>query len=82
MTRSKHSKAPVPEAAAIFFPVAAIGACLANVPQESGIAHGVTLHLDPAQKAMLPELLQRATSFPVTEITHQASSRAPRRACW
>ena len=85
MTRSKHSSTSVPEVAAIVFPVVAIGASaggldpivafLANVPQESGIAYVVIQHLDPTQKAMLPELLQRATSIPVTEITHQAELR-------
>ncbi|MEG2033710.1 MAG: chemotaxis protein CheB, partial [Janthinobacterium sp.] len=85
MTRNKHSKMPVPDVATIVFPVVAIGASaggldpivafLANVPQESGIAFVVIQHLDPTQKAMLPELLQRATSIPVTEITHQAELR-------
>ena len=85
MTRSKYSNTSVPEVATIVFPVVAIGASaggldpivafLANVPQESGIAYVVIQHLDPTQKAMLPELLQRATSIPVTEITHQAELR-------
>ena len=83
MTRSKHSKAPAPEVAAIDFPVVAIGASaggldpiiafLTNVPPDSGIAYVVIQHLDPTQKAMLPELLQRATSIPVTEITQRAA---------
>ncbi|WP_219114295.1 hypothetical protein [Janthinobacterium sp. UMAB-56] len=38
MTRSKHSKAPAHEVAAIDFPLVAIGAFLVNVTQESGIA--------------------------------------------
>ncbi|PLY41988.1 hypothetical protein CSZ94_12660 [Janthinobacterium sp. ROICE36] len=38
MTRSKHSNAPAHEVAAIDFPLAAIGAFLVNVTQESGIA--------------------------------------------
>ncbi|MDQ4625690.1 chemotaxis protein CheB [Janthinobacterium lividum] len=75
----------VPEAPTIGFPVVAIGASaggldpivafLTHVPLESGIAYVVIQHLDPTQKALLPELLQRATSIPVTEITHQASLR-------
>ncbi|WP_454775669.1 chemotaxis protein CheB [Janthinobacterium tructae] len=83
MTRSKHSKAPAPEVAAIDFPVVAIGASaggldpiiafLTHVPPESGIAYVVIQHLDPTQKAMLPDLLQRATSIPVTEITQRAA---------
>ena len=82
MTRSKHSKAPAHEVAAIDFPVVAIGASaggldpivafVTNVSPQSGIAYVVIQHLDPTQKAMLPELLQRATSIPVTEITQRA----------
>jgi flavorubredoxin len=30
--------------------------------QNSGLAYVVVQHLDPTQKALLPELLQRATS--------------------
>ncbi len=91
MITSKRSKASsdslptVPEASVISFPVVAIGASaggldpivafLAQVPQESGIAYVVIQHLDPTQKAMLPELLQRATSIPVSEITHQMQLR-------
>ncbi|WP_058051236.1 chemotaxis protein CheB [Janthinobacterium sp. Ant5-2-1] len=81
--RSKTSPASQPaEAPTIGFPVVAIGASaggldpivafLTHVPQESGIAYVVIQHLDPTQKALLPELLQRATSIPVTEITQQA----------
>jgi two-component system CheB/CheR fusion protein len=75
----------VPEAPTIGFPVVAIGASaggldpivsfLTHVPLESGIAYVVIQHLDPTQKALLPELLQRATSIPVTEITHQTTLR-------
>lgn len=82
MTRSKHSKAPAHAVATIDFPVVAIGASaggldpivafLTNVSPQSGIAYVVIQHLDPTQKAMLPELLQRATSIPVTEITQRA----------
>ncbi|MFM2088945.1 MAG: hypothetical protein RLZZ237_3814 [Pseudomonadota bacterium] len=85
MTSSNNNHLPAPDAAAAAFPVVAIGASaggldpivafLANVPQESGIAYVVIQHLDPTQKAMLPELLQRATSIPVVEIAHQAELR-------
>src|SRR5471032_734892 len=85
MTHRKHSTASGTAAAPIIFPVVAIGASaggldpivafLANVPQESGIAYVVIQHLDPTQKAMLPELLQRATSIPVMEITHHMEMR-------
>ncbi|WP_426075893.1 chemotaxis protein CheB [Janthinobacterium sp. PSPC3-1] len=91
MITSKRSKASpdslptVLEPSIISFPVVAIGASaggldpivafLAQVPQESGLAFVVIQHLDPTQKAMLPELLQRATSIPVSEITHQTQLR-------
>ena len=38
---------------------------LANVPAASGLAYIVVQHLDPIHKAMLAELLQRATAMPV-----------------
>ncbi len=37
------------------------------VPPKSGVAYLVVQHLDPTQKAMLAELLQRVTPMPVTE---------------
>jgi two-component system CheB/CheR fusion protein len=42
---------------------------LANVPAGSGLAYIVVQHLDPTHKAMLVELLQRATVMPVREAT-------------
>jgi two-component system CheB/CheR fusion protein len=39
------------------------------VPVPSGLAYIVVQHLDPTHKAMLAELLQRATSMPVREVT-------------
>jgi len=42
---------------------------LAHVPVPSGLAYVVVQHLDPTHKAMLAELLQRATSMPVREVT-------------
>ncbi len=42
---------------------------LAHVPVPSGLAYIVVQHLDPNHKAMLTELLQRATSMPVREAT-------------
>ena len=38
-----------------------------QVPLESGVAFLVVQHLDPTQKAMLAELLQRVTPMPVRE---------------
>ena len=42
---------------------------VANVPVASGLAYVVVQHLDPTHKAMLTELLQRATTMPVREAT-------------
>jgi two-component system, chemotaxis family, CheB/CheR fusion protein len=57
------------------FPIVGIGASagglealeqlLKNVPEKSGMAYVVVQHLDPTQKGMLPELLQRITSMKV-----------------
>ena len=38
-----------------------------QVPVKSGVAFLVVQHLDPTQKAMLAELLQRVTPMPVRE---------------
>jgi two-component system, chemotaxis family, CheB/CheR fusion protein len=42
---------------------------LAHTPPDSGLAYVVVQHLDPTHKAMLVELLQRATAMPVREAT-------------
>ncbi|MGA2190939.1 MAG: chemotaxis protein CheB, partial [Steroidobacteraceae bacterium] len=42
---------------------------VANVPRASGLAYVVVQHLDPTHKAMLTDLLQRATAMPVREAT-------------
>jgi two-component system CheB/CheR fusion protein len=57
------------------FPIVGIGASagglealeqfLKNVPEESGMAYVVIQHLDPTQKGMLPELLQRISRMKV-----------------
>ncbi len=59
------------------FPVVGIGASagglealehfLAKVPANSGMAFVVIQHLDPTQKAVVSELLQRVTAMPVCE---------------
>jgi chemotaxis response regulator CheB len=38
---------------------------LKNVPENTGMAYVVVQHLDPTQKGMLPELLQRITPMKV-----------------
>ncbi|MFO7619693.1 MAG: chemotaxis protein CheB [Bacteroidales bacterium] len=61
------------------FPVVAVGASagglealeqfLSNVPVSSGMAYVVIQHLDPTQKGMLPELLQRITGMQVFQVS-------------
>jgi two-component system CheB/CheR fusion protein len=48
----------------------AIEQFLEHVPPLSGLAYVVVQHLDPTQKAMLAELLQRVTAMPVHEATN------------
>jgi len=60
------------------FPIVCIGASaggleafeqfLSNVPKDSGMAYIVIQHLDPTQKGMLPELLQRVSSMEVLQV--------------
>jgi two-component system CheB/CheR fusion protein len=49
--------------------LAALEQFLERVPPRSGLAYVVVQHLDPTQKAMLAELLQRVTPMPVHEAT-------------
>jgi two-component system, chemotaxis family, CheB/CheR fusion protein len=61
------------------FPVVGIGASagglealelfIGNVPENSGMAYVVIQHLDPTQKGMLPELLQRISKMKVLQVT-------------
>jgi two-component system CheB/CheR fusion protein len=41
---------------------------LGNVPENSGMAYVVIQHMDPTQKGMLPELLQRTTKMKVIQV--------------
>lgn len=60
------------------FPIVGVGASagglealellLRNVPDNSGMAFVVIQHLDPTQKGMLPELLQRITKMEVFQV--------------
>jgi len=60
------------------FPIVGIGASagglealeqfLGNVPENSGMAYVVIQHLDPTQKGMLPELLQRVSKMRVFQV--------------
>ncbi|MFO7993167.1 MAG: chemotaxis protein CheB [Marinobacter sp.] len=47
-----------------------------NTPADTGMAFLVVQHLDPTQKAMLPELLQRYTDMPVHEAGQNMSIAA------
>jgi two-component system CheB/CheR fusion protein len=60
------------------FPIVGIGASagglealeqfLGNVPENSGMAYVVIQHMDPTQKGMLPELLQRISKMKVFQV--------------
>lgn len=60
------------------FPIVGIGASaggleaieqfLVNIPPDSGMAFVVIQHLDPTQKGMLPELLQRSSAMKVVQV--------------
>jgi len=60
------------------FPIVCIGASaggldafeqfLGNVPENSGMAYIIIQHLDPTQQGMLPELLQRISRMPVSQV--------------
>ncbi|MCL7945375.1 chemotaxis protein CheB [Marinobacter sp. ATCH36] len=45
---------------------------LRHTPTDTGMAFIVVQHLDPTQKALLPELLQRVTTMPVQEAVQDA----------
>ena len=80
---SSGRKSPVKDTG--MFPIVAIGASagglealeqfLGNVPEKSGMAYIVIQHLDPTQKGMLPELLQRTTSMPVRQVKDRTPVR-------
>ncbi len=73
---SSKQKSPLPVTNR--FPIVCIGASagglealeqfLGNVPENSGMAYVVIQHLDPTQKGMLPELLQRITKMEVFQV--------------
>lgn len=73
--QASTAKEKKPDAKSGQFPIVGIGASagglealeqfLKNVPDKSGMAYVVVQHLDPTQKGMLPELLQRVTNMKV-----------------
>jgi two-component system CheB/CheR fusion protein len=48
---------------------------LQHVPKDSGMAYVIVQHLDPTQKGMMPELLQRATAMKVTQVRDRTKTR-------
>ena len=54
---------------------------LAHVPPKSGLAYVVVQHLDPTQKALLAELLQRVTDNAGARSQYEYSRRARLRVC-
>ena len=48
---------------------------LEHTPTDSGMAFVVVQHLDPTHKGMLPELLQRATTMKVVQVTDRIHVR-------
>ncbi|HAY08677.1 MAG TPA: chemotaxis protein CheB, partial [Thauera sp.] len=82
-TNSRPPPDPLPtgepgeNAPATPFPIVGIGASagglealeqfLGGVPPQSGLAFVVVQHLDPTYKGMIVELLQRATTIPVSQ---------------
>jgi two-component system CheB/CheR fusion protein len=68
------------------FPIVGIGASagglealeqfLSNVPENSGMAYIVIQHLDPTQKGMLPELLQRVAKIKVFQVKDRMTVKA------
>jgi two-component system CheB/CheR fusion protein len=72
------SKEKISDLDTVRFPIVGIGASagglealeqfLGNVPENSGMAYVVIQHLDPTQKGMLPELLQRISKMEVFQV--------------
>lgn len=48
---------------------------LAHVPKGCGMAFVIVQHLDPTQKGMMPELLQRATAMKVMQVKDRTRAR-------
>jgi two-component system, chemotaxis family, CheB/CheR fusion protein len=76
--QAKFSKEKIDNSDTDLFPIVGIGASagglealeqfLGNVPENSGMAFVVIQHMDPTQKGMLPELLQRISSIKVCQV--------------
>ncbi|WP_159518987.1 chemotaxis protein CheB [Sunxiuqinia indica] len=80
---TKTSKKKTTDLESNLFPIVGIGASaggleafeqfLAKVPENSGMAYIFIQHLDPTQKGMLPELLQRVSKIPVHQVKDQTT---------
>ncbi|HEY1817268.1 MAG TPA: chemotaxis protein CheB [Kofleriaceae bacterium] len=78
---SERAPRPIPTRDGNAFPIVGIGASaggleaieafLKAVPEHSGLAFVVVQHLDPTQKGMLVELLQRSTAMPVLQAKNE-----------
>ncbi|MBC7366173.1 MAG: PAS domain-containing protein [Undibacterium sp.] len=82
----KFSRVPKDSASEVSpFPIVGIGASagglealvqfLEHTPADSGIGFVIVQHLDPTQKGMLPELLQRATTMKVAQVKDRTRVR-------
>jgi two-component system CheB/CheR fusion protein len=72
MASSTHARAPSSKTRIVGIGASAGGLealeqFLGHVPRKSGLAYVVVQHLDPTQRALLAELLQRVTDMPVRE---------------
>ncbi len=67
-TNADQSKFPIVGIGASAGGLEALEQFLGNVPENSGMAYVVIQHLDPTQKGMLPELLQRITKIKVFQV--------------
>jgi len=82
LSRPAPARAPKATAAC---PIVGIGASagglealtqfLGQVPANSGLAYVIVQHLDPTQKGMMPELLQRATTLKVMQVKDRTRVR-------
>jgi two-component system CheB/CheR fusion protein len=79
--KASASKGNPADSRSDLFPIAGIGASAGglealeqffqNIPDNNGLAYVVVQHLDPTQKGMLPELLQRVSKMKVYQATNQ-----------
>jgi two-component system CheB/CheR fusion protein len=84
--KGKLSGANMPAPGTSRFRVVAIGASagglealelfIGNVPENTGMAYVVVQHLDPTQKGMLPELLQRVSGMKVFQAKDRTAVKA------